>query len=172
MGFHFAQLLLYEQCLKSRSAAVRESLILEMVHAASDIIKLAIETSDERTQHLSDHIYHVITFAAVSLCRIVHLYEDEVSSTLDGPSLDVLISNVVSWFRTIGLSCHVSRILAQIVSDTHAKLRGHARHETLQDVDTWSHSDFPLLFSYPMDAMVDGSIDFLPDWDPYLPEGA
>jgi hypothetical protein len=63
MGFHFAQLLIYEQALSSRSAAVRESLLSEMVRLSAAILTLAMETTDLRTQHLSDHIYHVITFA-------------------------------------------------------------------------------------------------------------
>lgn len=169
MGSHFAQLLLYDQCLKSRSAAVRESLILEMVRIASDIIKLAMSTLDLRTQHLSDHIYHVITFAAVSLCRLLHIYEQKLSNTLDVAELDQLVLTSVDWLLSIGLSCHVSHILADVVSAFHVKLRGQTRHVPDYGADPWSQTDFPLLFPDPLSIEgADGQLSFVPDWDPYI----
>jgi hypothetical protein len=53
MGLYFAQLLGYERALKSRSARVRASLLSEMIRLSAEIIKLAIDTTDDRTRHLS-----------------------------------------------------------------------------------------------------------------------
>jgi hypothetical protein len=67
MSFYFAQLLTYDQSIKTRLTVTRELLINEMIRISTMIIKLATNTTDERTQHLTDHIYHVVSFAAVTL---------------------------------------------------------------------------------------------------------
>ncbi len=70
MGFHFAQLLVFDQALKSRSAAVRASLLSEMVRLSAAILHLAMDTADDRTRHLTDHIYQYVqcpfSFCALS----------------------------------------------------------------------------------------------------------
>lgn len=65
MGFHFAQLLAYERSLKSRSARVRDSLLSEMVRLSAEIIRLAMDTADDRTKHLS--VCHYISIPTNSL---------------------------------------------------------------------------------------------------------
>ena len=103
MGFYFAQLLNYDQSLKTGSAAVRESILSEMIRLSTSIINLAMNTTDERTRHLTDHIYHMISFAAVTLCRLLHNYEDQLSISHDLHGLDGLILSLVTWLHAIGL---------------------------------------------------------------------
>jgi len=102
MGFYFAQLLTYDQSIKTRSTAARESLINEMIRLSTAIINLAMNTTDERTRHLTDHIYHMISFAAVTLSRLLHTYEPQLAMSHDIPGLEGLISSLVAWLHDIG----------------------------------------------------------------------
>lgn len=102
MGFYFAQLLTYDQSLKTRSTAARESMINEMIRLSTAIVTLAMNTHDERTRHLTDHIYHMISFAAVTLSRLLHTYEPQLSMTHDIRGLESLIMSLVSWLHAIG----------------------------------------------------------------------
>ncbi len=170
MGFHFAQLLAFDHSLKSRSAAVRESLLSEMVRISSSILNLAMETTDDRTRHLSDHIYHVITFAAVTLCRLLHLYETQLSSSHDVPRLDQLILNLVAWLYSIGLPCHVAHTLGDVVSAFHRKLRPEARPTPSQeDSDFWGQPEFANFFPDLLGTEMYDGTDYalLPDWAPF-----
>jgi hypothetical protein len=115
MGFHFAQLLVYDKALKSRSAAVRESRIMEMTRLSAAIMQLALDTADFRTRHLSDHIYHMITFAAVTLCRLLHMYEDQLASSHNIMELDAIVLTLVTWLHSIGLPCHIAHTLGDVV---------------------------------------------------------
>lgn len=123
MGYHFAQLLAYDQSLKTGSSAVRDSLLSEMVRLSTSIINLAIVTTDERTRHLTDHIYHMISFAAVNLCRLMSGYEKQLSRSHDLQKLDELISSLVSWLHAIGFPCHVAHTMGDVVAAFHKKLR-------------------------------------------------
>jgi hypothetical protein len=170
MGFHFAQLLLYDQSLKSRSAAVRESLLSEMVRLSTTIINLAMDTTDERTRHLTDHIYHMIAFAAVTLCRLLHLYEDQLSASHDLHGLDGLILSLVSWLHAIGLPSHVAHTMGDVVAAFHKKLRpysGPSPSTSYADVDPAIQDDFAQLFPEFYGTsfdMINGSM--LPDYQP------
>lgn len=145
MAFHFGQLLVYEKALKSRSAKVRESLLSEMVRLSAAIITLTMDTADIRTQHLTDHIYHVITFAAVTLCRLLHMYEDQLAQSHNILELDQLILNLVAWLQSIGLPCHVSHTLGGVVSAFHEKLRPNARPTpNYEEADPWVQFDLSL----------------------------
>ncbi|KAJ5248896.1 hypothetical protein N7468_000347 [Penicillium chermesinum] len=124
MGFHFSNLLLYEHSLKSsKTPRARESLVSEMIRHSTAIIRLAMDTVDERTRHLSDHIYHMITFAAIIICRLVNSYEQQLSSSYSIPELDELIRDLVSWLHSIGLPCHAAHTLGNIIAKVHQKLR-------------------------------------------------
>lgn len=129
MGFHFAHLLAYGQSLRSptkiqNSSAAIETIVIEMVHHSQTIMNLAMETTDERTQHLTDHIYHIITFSALTLCRLVHTYEAKLTAAgCDIDSLDNLVVRVVDWLRSIGLPCHAAHMLASILAAQFTKLR-------------------------------------------------
>jgi hypothetical protein len=124
MGYHFAHLLAYYQSLKSPRAVMGDSILSEMVARAKRIISLAIGTTDERTRHLTDHIYHVVTFSALTICRLVHTYEPQLrASNHDIAELDGLVIKFITWSRTIGLPCHASHILSDVVSIQFKELR-------------------------------------------------
>ncbi|KAM5369641.1 hypothetical protein ACJZ2D_008900 [Fusarium nematophilum] len=124
MGFHFAHLLAYCQSLKLPKSVMRNSILDEMIRLSKAIINLAIDTADERSRHLTDHIYHIVTFSALTLCRIVHTYEPKLkASQYDISGLDSLVYKLVKWLRSVGLPCHAARILADIVWARFTKLR-------------------------------------------------
>ncbi|KAM3543249.1 hypothetical protein ARSEF1564_003879 [Beauveria bassiana] len=60
MSFSFAHLLAYCQATQSLQSSLDTSLILDMIELSRDIINLAMDTTDDRTRHLTDHIYHLI----------------------------------------------------------------------------------------------------------------
>lgn len=124
MGFHFAHLLAYYQSARSPQSLMDASNILEMIHLSSTIINLAMDTTDDRTRHLTDHIYHLITFSALTLCRLGHMYEDQLRiANVDVDGLDRLVTRLITWFRSIGLPCHAAHLLSDIVSSQFQKLR-------------------------------------------------
>jgi hypothetical protein len=169
MGFHFAQLLVYDQSLKSRSAAVRESLLSEMVGNAAAIINLAMGTTDARTRHLSDHIYHIITFAAVTLCRLLTMYEEQLSASHNIPELDTLVLSLVTWLHTIGLPCHAAHTLGDVVSAFHAKLRPNS-HPSPYAIPGSADDDLAMYFPelLGMESFDFENSSLLPNWDPYI----
>ncbi|KAL4810941.1 hypothetical protein BDV18DRAFT_155557 [Aspergillus unguis] len=118
MGFHFAHLLIYDRYSRSKTTRAHESILAQMTSHSKIIIKLAMDTVDERTRHLSDHIYHMITYAAITLCRM-----HDQAPALGNDELDSLISKLIEWLQSIGLSCHVSHTFATIISQIHQKAR-------------------------------------------------
>lgn len=166
MGSYFAQLLVYDQALKSRSAVVRESLLSEMIRLSAAIMKLAMDTTDDRTRHLSDHIYHMITFSAVTLSRLLHMYEFQVAASHNILELDSLILTLVSWLHSIGLPCHVAHTLGDVVAAFHKKLRPNAHPSPYREVPDDIGLYFPELLGIER---YDGeNFEFLPDWEPYI----
>jgi hypothetical protein len=166
MGFYFAQLLVYDQALKYRSAAVRDSLLAEMIRLSAATMQLALDTTDERTRHLSDHVFHMITFAAVTLCRLLHMYEDQVVKSHNVADLDSLILTLVTWLHSLGLPCHVSHTLGDVVSAFHEKLRPSAHPSPYGEAPVDIGLYFPELLG--MEAYDGGNLDFFPDWEPYM----
>lgn len=173
MGFYFAQLMAYDQSLKIGSSAVRESLLSEMVRLSSSIINLAMTTTDERTRHLTDHIYHMISFAAVTLCRLLSNYEGQLSLSHDLSRLDEVVLSLVSWLHAIGFPCHVAHTMGDVVAAFHKKLRpntGPSPNTSYAGVDPAIQDDFAQLFPefYGTSAfdLMDGSI--LPDFQPLV----
>ncbi|KAH8763478.1 hypothetical protein F5882DRAFT_453327 [Hyaloscypha sp. PMI_1271] len=159
IGFHFARLLVYDQALKSRSAA--------MTRLSAAIIQLALDTADLRTRHLSDHIYHMITFAAVTLCRLLHMYEDQLASTHRIMELDSLVLTLVTWLHSIGLPCHVAHTLGDVVAAFHENPRTNAHPSPYDQVQDDIGLYFPELLG--IETFDGGNFDFIPDWDPYIP---
>ncbi|KAJ5622934.1 hypothetical protein N7490_011539 [Penicillium lividum] len=131
MGFHFSNLLLYEHALKSKTARAQESVVSEMVRHSTAILRLAMDTVDERTRHLTDHIYHMITFAAIIICRLLNIYESQLNAAYDTRELDALVQSLVNWLHCIGLPCHAAHTLGNIIAKVHQKLR--PRVETIPD---------------------------------------
>ncbi|KAG8420613.1 hypothetical protein J3459_010897 [Metarhizium acridum] len=124
MGFHFAHLFAYYQSLRSAQTGMDIATLSEMIRLSETTIRLAIDTADERTRHLTDHIYHLVTFSALTLCQIIHNYEPQLTTAgYDLYVLDSLIYSLVNWFGSIGLRCHVAHILGDIISAQFQKLR-------------------------------------------------
>jgi len=173
MGFYFARLLVYDQSLKTGSSAVRESLLSEMVRLSTSIINLAMETTDERTQHLTDHIYHMISFAAVTLCRLLRNYEEQLSISHDLNRFDELILSLVSWLHAIGLPCHVAHTMGDVVAAFHKKLRpgaGPSPSTSYVGVDPAIQDDFAQLFPefYGLPPFDISNVTMLPEFQPLL----
>lgn len=103
---------------------MRSAVLGEMIRLSTAIINIAMDTTDQRTRHLTDHIYHIITFSAITLCRLLHTYESKLrASHHDVAGLDHLVVKLVNWLRSIGLPCHVAHIFGEVVSAQHRKLR-------------------------------------------------
>lgn len=173
MGFYFAKLLVYDQSLKTRSAAVRESLLSEMVRLSTGIMNLAMDTTDERTRHLTDHIYHMISFAAVTLCRLLHNYETQLVSSHDLKSLDNLVLSLVSWLHAIGLPSHVAYTMGDVVAAFHKKLRPGVHSSpssSYADVDPAIQDDFAQLFPELFGPVSFNAMEnsMLPDFQPLV----
>ncbi|KAL4929924.1 uncharacterized protein BDV17DRAFT_281100 [Aspergillus undulatus] len=136
MGFHFSHLLLYDRSLKAKSARAQQSIVSEMISHSTTIIRLAMDTVDERTRHLSDHIYHMITFAAIIVCRLI------------GGRLDELISSLVLWLHSIGLPCHSAHTFGTIISQVQQKSRPPltSTASNVAPSDNMSNEDFRYYF--------------------------
>ncbi|KAI9042011.1 fungal specific transcription factor domain-containing protein [Aspergillus affinis] len=136
MGFHFAHLLAYSNSLKSPQTAMASSTVTEMISHSTIIINLAIDTSDERTRHLTDQIYHIVTFSALTLSRLVHTYESNLQAGHHNfESLDNLVVKLINWLKSIGLPCHTANMLGDIVSAQFVKLRPNFRQAAINDVE-------------------------------------
>lgn len=150
MGFHFAHLLAYGQSLRSptrvrNGSAIVETIVMDMIQHSRTIINLAIETADERTRHLTDQIYHIVTFAALTLCRLVHTYESKLrAANNDVESLDRLVLRLVDWLKSIGLPCHAAHMLSDILAAQFNKLRPYCRPDVVSDL-VGSDIDFSAL---------------------------
>ncbi|OOF91588.1 hypothetical protein ASPCADRAFT_210942, partial [Aspergillus carbonarius ITEM 5010] len=96
MGFHFSILLLLYNHTHSHSHSHSPS-TPTLTHHAKSIIQTAITTEDARTRHLTDHIYHMITFAGIVICRILHTHhhhhhhQPEIPGPYETSELEALI---------------------------------------------------------------------------------
>ncbi|KAJ5674698.1 uncharacterized protein N7477_004632 [Penicillium maclennaniae] len=167
MGFHFSNLLFYEHALKSRTARARESVVSEMIRHSTAIVHLAMDTVDERTRHLSDHVYHMITFAAIIICRLLNSYEEELSVNFNIGGLDGLIQDLVQWLHSIGLPCHAAHTLGNIIAKVHQMLRPRVEQIPLiapiyvMPEESFSNYYFPEFLG--LGASADGHWDLLSD---------
>lgn len=109
----------------------------------------------------------MVTFAAVTLCRLLHMYENQLASTHSIMELDSLVLALVTWLHSIGLPCHVAHTLGDVVAAFHEKLRPNTHpspHDQVQD-DIGLY--FPELLG--IETFDGGNFDFIPDWDPHIP---
>jgi hypothetical protein len=145
MGFHFAHFLAYYQSVRSPESLVDGSDIMEMIDLSSTIINLAIDTTDDRTRHLTDHIYHVVTFSALTLCRLTSTYDAQLRvASIDVDGLDRLVIKLIAWLRSIGLPCHAAHLLSEIVSSQFKNLRPRSE-AILSDLACYSERDYNVL---------------------------
>jgi hypothetical protein len=147
-----------------------------MVRLCVAIINLAMDNADERTPHLSDHIYHITTFAAVTLCRLLNLYETQLTKTHDLLELDQLILRFVDWLKSIGLSCHSGYTLGLTIAAFHKKLRPDAQPppQAFMELPTndpsWMVESFvPTFLPDLLDTEVSpgGNWEWHADWEPF-----
>lgn len=137
----------------------------ELIRLATSIINLAMETADERTQHLTDNIYHIVTFSAITLCQLLKNYEEQLRLSHDVPALDGLVSRLVGWLGSIGLRCHVAHMLGDLVAAQQRTLRPHAGKGPATVVVGGAPSP-NLLFPEIISAeMLDGETELWPPWD-------
>lgn len=106
-------------------------------------------TADERIRHLTDHIYHMISFAAVTLSRLLHNYEDQLATSHDLNGLDGLIVSLATWLHAIGPPSHVAHTMGDVVAAFHKKLRpasGPSPSTSYAAIDPAIRDDFAHLF--------------------------
>jgi hypothetical protein len=137
-----------------------------MTRLSAAIMQLALDTADFRTRHLSDHIYHMITFAAVTLCRLLHMYEDQLASSHNIMELDAIVLTLVTWLHSIGLPCHIAHTLGDVVAAFHEKLRLNAHPSPYDQAQDDIGLYFPELLG--IETFDGGNFDFIPDWEPYI----
>ncbi|KAK4143195.1 uncharacterized protein C8A04DRAFT_29219 [Dichotomopilus funicola] len=170
MGFDFAQLLTLRRAVKANHSRMGNSRLAKLIQLTTSIINLAMETADERTQHLTDHIYHIVIFSAITLCQLLRKYEDQLQHTQDVPALDSLVARLVVWLRSIGLRCHVARMLGDLLSAQHRRLRPGGStpsgNSVLVGVPT-TNAMFPHIVTTEMLNGVDTNLllDLWPPWD-------
>ncbi len=167
MGYYFARLLSLRRAVKATHNRMGDPPLSELIRLTTSIINLAMETADERTQHLTDNIYHIVIFAAITLCQLLRKYEDQLRKSQDVPALDLLVSRLVAWLRSIGLRCHVAHMLGDLVSAQQRRLRpegtpsGNSVSAGLSSTNTL----FPHIISAEM---LQGETDLWPDlWPPW-----
>lgn len=150
MGYYFALLLTLTRSIRSRREDIRSNLD-QLVRLITFNLHLATETADKRAQYLTDHIYHVVGFSALTLCQILIKHERVLESSHDVPSLESLLLKTVEWLRSIGTSSHITHLLARIIESQHRKARPQKAFET-----TFPSPDIAdSMFAYPDYLMSD-----------------
>lgn len=166
MGYYFALLLSLRQSVKATHNRMGESPLSELIRLTTSIINTAMETADARTQHLTDNIYHIFTFSAITLCQLVQKYESQLQQSHDVPSLDSLVSKLVVWLRSIGLRCHVAHMLGDLVSAQQRTLRpGAVGTPSGDSVFAGALSPNTLFPDIISAEMMEGGTDLWPPWD-------
>ncbi|GAB1726283.1 hypothetical protein NU195Hw_g4532t1 [Hortaea werneckii] len=165
MSYSFGQLLMYEQSLSSKSAAVRESLLSEMLRLSSGIMQLAIDTADARTKHLTDHVYHMIAFAAVTALRLMSKYGENLQVGRDIGQMETLVYNIEEWLDSIGPVSHTGHIMSDVIKATQRKL-GHRDSSSAQASPPASQIEATNL-AVP-DLFAANTAEF--DWDAIIPD--
>lgn len=173
MGFDFAQLLLYERSLNARSTNVRQSLLAEMLRLSEDILDGAMNAADTRTEHLTDHVYHVITFAAITMSRLMYKYGSLLLGASDVDHKHEIVARVVVWLHSIGLDAHVARTMGDTIRAVHRKLFPE-RHSTPR-ITPHADAFFTDTGAMPDFLGLDPNFDWdnlLPDWQSLTSEAA
>jgi hypothetical protein len=96
----------------------------DVMQSSTAIISIFLDTTDERTRHLTDHVYHVVTFAALTLCRILKNHHAHLlQAGHDLSALHKLIEAIISGLGSVGLPCHAAYMLAGVVAAKFVTLR-------------------------------------------------
>lgn len=170
MGFHFAHLLLYDKSLKLSPVQTGDTVISKMINHATSLTQLAMDTKDEETRHLSDHIYHMITFAAIVICRLLNMHKAQVSATHNVEDLHSLVLGLIDWLRDIGLPCHAAHTLGGLIARAHQKLCPRVESPSLLDSSQGLFgADFTNYFPefLGIEAPGDANWALLPGWSSF-----
>ena len=113
----------------------------------------------------------MITFAAVTLCRLLNLYEAHLATSHNIAEFDKLILDLAIWLHSIGLPCHAAHTLGNVVADFHKKLRPNAQpvSPVITELPSpWLDSDLSQFFPDLIGTDIDnnGVWNFVPDWEP------
>lgn len=101
-----------------------ERTLANVVQSSKDIINIFLNTTDERTRHLTDHVYNVVTFATLTLCRVLQSHRDQLQEAgYDLNLLHKLIEAIIAGLSSVGLPCHAASMLAAVVSARFARLQ-------------------------------------------------
>lgn len=107
-----------------------EQTLADVIQSSKLIINIFLDTTDERTRHLTDHVYNVVTFAALTLCRILHSHRNRLQEAgHDLGMIHKLIEAIIAGLSSVGLPCHAASMLAAVVSARFARLQ-----TTLDDI--------------------------------------
>ncbi|KAI6859467.1 hypothetical protein KC343_g5832 [Hortaea werneckii] len=85
-------------------------------------MQLAIDTTDARTKHLTDHVYHIIAFAAVTALRLMSRYRKNLQASTDIGQMETLVSKTVEWLDSIEPVSNAGRTMSDVIKATQRKL--------------------------------------------------
>ena len=148
MGYYFALLLTITRSLKGRQDDIA-SKIDELIRLITSILHLATQTTDERTQYLTDNIYHIVVFSALTLCRVLQRYNDQLQQSHDISALDSLVHETVIWLTSIGLSSHVTHFLALVLDAQHKRSRPQLQEQHNFNIEFASPDFADAMLAYP-----------------------
>lgn len=98
--------------------------LADVIQSSKQIIDIFLDTADERTRHLTDHVYNVVTFAALTICRVLQSYCAQLQQAgHDVDGLHKLIESIIAGLSSVGLPCHAASMLAAVVSARFARLQ-------------------------------------------------
>jgi hypothetical protein len=165
MGDHFALLLLASRS-KSRIAKDDEALS-ELVRLSTSILNLFLNTDDDRIQHLTDHIYHIFTFAAITLCRLLEAHESRLRKSHDITSLDSLVSRLVLWLKSVGPKSHVAHMLGSVVASEQKRLRPESQPTPIGSIASVESLQYDSTLMFPdfFEAFDMDAENMWPIWD-------
>lgn len=124
LGFKFTYLLAHYQSLQSSQAKIQHTNLIDMIALATDIITLIVDTTDGLSQYLTDHVYHIVTFAALVLCQVLQNYQTQLHEhKVHTESVESLLKKLLDWLETIGTAGHIARVLSPVISSRCAKIK-------------------------------------------------
>lgn len=124
LGLHFAYLLADCESFKRSKADISDRALADVVQSSRAIIDIFLETTDERTRHLTDHVYNVVTFAALTLCRIMQHHHAQLRQAgQDLSTLNGVVEAIIRGLSSVGPSCHAANMLAGVVAAKFATLQ-------------------------------------------------
>lgn len=152
MGYYFTLLLTMTRSIRNKRGSVSSNLD-DLIRLITSILHLVIETVDDRTQYLTDHVYHVVVFSALSLCQVLSKHEVLLRASHDVSLLDSLLSNTIEWLKSIGTASHITHLLARVVESQYRKARPEQQAVPATTIPTPDMAES--MFAYPDYLMTD-----------------